>query len=134
MIMAPERHTAMTDLSVLVVDDDSDIRDLMSELLELAGYDVRTASNGLDALNTLHSAAPLPAVILLDINMPVMDGREFMVQRAKEAALEAIPVLVTSATAQRIEGAEALFRKPVDLDRLLAHVAAICTRGAARGH
>ena len=59
----------------LVVDDDPGNRMLMAQVLSLEGYAVATASNGLEALNSLPHARPF--VILLDLEMPVMDGRAF---------------------------------------------------------
>jgi two-component system alkaline phosphatase synthesis response regulator PhoP len=65
----------MAEGRVLVVDDDPDTRMLMAHLLSSEGYQVTTASNGHDALNRL--SAVTPSVILLDLEMPVIDGRGF---------------------------------------------------------
>jgi CheY-like chemotaxis protein len=62
---------------ILVVDDSAALRENLQECLELEGYHVTVATGGPDALETL-AAEPLPAVVLLDLAMPVMDGRELV--------------------------------------------------------
>jgi len=92
--------------SVLVVDDDADIREFLSAFLSFQGYEVTTAANGAEALRQLHLAKP--CVILLDLMMPVMDGVEF---RRRQRALEEgadIPVLCLSAKYDAREIASAL--------------------------
>jgi CheY-like chemotaxis protein len=92
--------------SVLVVDDDADIREFLSAFLSFQGYEVTTASNGAEALRQLHVAKP--CVILLDLMMPVMDGVEF---RRRQRALDEgadIPVLCLSAKYDAREIASAL--------------------------
>jgi CheY-like chemotaxis protein len=80
---------------VLVVDDDADSRMLMAELLTFEGYRVATASNGREALNQLSAEAP--SVILLDLEMPVMDGRSFRQRQLQmPGPLRSVPVIVCS--------------------------------------
>src|SRR5262249_1755713 len=81
---------------VLVVDDDSDIRGALCELLEDEGYRVVAASNGEEALVYLNSRER-PCVILLDLMMPVMDGWEFRRQQQKDPRWSQIPVVVITA-------------------------------------
>ena len=85
----------MAEARVLVVDDDPDSRMLRADLLSCEGYQVTTAGNGLDALNQLCTVKP--SVILLDLEMPVMDGRSFR-QRQLEMprSLRSIPVILCS--------------------------------------
>jgi CheY-like chemotaxis protein len=87
--MAPERR-------VLVVDDDPGIRRMVSLVLAGEGYDVRTAEDGRQALDLL--ASWHPAVILLDLMMPVMDGWTFLVAQQADPVLAPIPVIVMSAS------------------------------------
>lgn len=89
----------MAEGRVLVVDDDPDSRMLMADLLSSEGYQVATASNGHDALNQLCTVKP--SVILLDLEMPVMDGRSFR-QRQLEmpGPLRSVPVIVCSGSDQ----------------------------------
>ena len=82
--------------SVLIVDDDPGIRRMMSLVLAGEGYDVRTAENGRQALDLL--ASWRPAVILLDLMMPVMDGWTFLAAQQADPILASIPVIVMSAS------------------------------------
>lgn len=107
---------------VLVVEDEPDIRDSLCELLADEGYVVQTAANGREALDNLRRANRLPAVILLDLMMPVMSGSKFLEELEKEPAhLINIPVVVLTAaknigvghpTADRLD-------KPIDVGELL---------------
>src|SRR5436190_18292101 len=82
---------------VLIVDDDPDIREVLAEALEAMGFEVVTAAHGRDALMMLGRMAVLPAVILLDLMMPVLDGYGFLEERTKDAKLESIPLAVITA-------------------------------------
>jgi CheY-like chemotaxis protein len=119
--------------TVLIVEDDADTRDAIVEVLTDRDYRALEASNGADALHELRAAAPQPCVILLDMMMPVMDGKEFRnVQRVDEALRE-IPVVVLSAHADATSlvgqmQAAGFLRKPVDLVTLLQTVEQFCAR------
>ncbi|HUK65936.1 MAG TPA: response regulator [Anaeromyxobacteraceae bacterium] len=93
----PDRARGRAARSVLVVDDDRDIRETLQEVLELEGYEVTTARNGLEALARMR--AERPAIVLLDLFMPVMDGLEFRRRQLEEAELAEVPVVVVSAAA-----------------------------------
>ena len=82
---------------ILVVDDDHDIRDSLVELLEDHGYQAVGAANGVEALGVLRTTPEPPCLILLDLMMPVMDGRQFREQQVKNPAWLQIPVIVISA-------------------------------------
>jgi len=119
---------------ILVVDDDPDLRVALGEILTDAGYEVGSAADGRQALEILR-AGPKPDLILLDLMMPVMNGWQFLAQRAKEPAIAQIPVVAISAVGafvQQVEPIEAaaFLRKPVALGDLLETVARF-TRGAA---
>ena len=109
--------------SVLVVDDDPDVRVMLETYLELEGFDVLTASNGLDALQRLRDVRP--SVILLDLMMPQLSGQQFRRFLSADPRLAGIPVVVVSASptadeeSQRM-GAVACIHKPVDLDGMLS--------------
>ncbi len=84
----------MADL--LLVDDDGDIVEALAELLRLEGHEVRTARNGAEGLQALH-AAPLPDVVVLDVDMPVMGGPAMAHQMLlHDAGEEKIPVTLVS--------------------------------------
>jgi CheY-like chemotaxis protein len=111
--------------SVLVVDDDPDLRDTVADALEYDGIDVKVAENGRVALDMLLAGAR-PHVILLDLMMPEMDGWTFRAEQQKHPAIASIPVVVFSAygmpdTAQRM-GAQAYLKKPPRLDELLTTI------------
>lgn len=108
---------------VLVIDDEPQVRATVSEALELEGYDVAQATNGMEALALL--ATHEPEVIILDLWMPVMDGWAF--RRAQLASHPHIPVVVLSAldlSSERLQElrANALIGKPFDLDVLYGAV------------
>lgn len=113
---------------VLVVDDDDAVREALEAVLEDAGYTVRSAANGRDALQLLRATDWPPAVILLDLMMPVMSGWEFRAEQQRDPALAPIPVVVLSADrdvkakAATVDAGDYLL-KPVDIDLLVATVA-----------
>ena len=80
-------------IKVLVVEDEPTLRDVAQRVLTLQGFQVRTASNGIDALQTL--AQYVPNVILLDVLMPVMDGREFL-RNLDTSKLPETKIIITS--------------------------------------
>lgn len=113
---------------VLVVDDDPDLLDVTRFVLESEGFGVETAKHGQEALDLL-SAGRLPALVLLDLMMPVMNGWVFLEELAKIPSLRAIPVVVlTAAEPKQVPGAVEILRKPIDLG-LLVEVVERHTRG-----
>jgi len=111
-------------LHILVIDDDSAVRDAVRGLLASESYEVNLAIDGRDALSRLQ-AGPRPDVILSDLMMPVMNGLQFIREIREHAQWRSIPVVVFSASAidgawnARAIGAFAVLMKPVDVDRLL---------------
>src|SRR4051812_17985311 len=83
---------------VLLVDDDDAIREALTEILVCEGFSVHPAQNGKEALDWLQRHGG-PCVVLLDLMMPVMDGRTFLGIRSADPSLSKIPVLVVSADA-----------------------------------
>jgi two-component system chemotaxis response regulator CheY len=106
--------------AILVVDDDPAIRTTVSEILELEGYPVTTASNGMEALEAVERDNP--SLVLLDMRMPVLDGWGFA--RALRQRGMMMPILVMTAAqsartwAEEI-GAQGYLAKPFDLAELL---------------
>ncbi len=113
---------------LLLVEDDVDLRSAMADALSDHGYDVLEASNGKEALSIAHTLGP--ALILLDLMMPVMDGWTFLRRRAENIGLSSIPVVVLSAQRDEdfpADGGVLLFmRKPPDMTSLLAIIDRIC--------
>ena len=108
---------------VLIVDDDPDIRDAMEELLSDRGFSVLRASNGADALRLLRTLETPPAIILLDIMMPVMDGYAFLEERRKDPSLSRVPVAVITAgqgvDLARLGGPMPVLYKPISVPELM---------------
>jgi CheY-like chemotaxis protein len=118
-------------MTVLVVDDDPGIRDLLTELLEDEGYQVVSAANGLEAINHLHRGTEHPCVILLDLMMPVMNGWQFRTTQQQDPGLATIPVVVLSARNDIQQqasfiNAAAHIMKPINLMSLLNTVNRYC--------
>lgn len=119
--------------SIMVVEDDFFIRDMLVELLEDEGYTVTSAANGREAMLQLRASGELPGLILLDLMMPVMDGREFRQEQQHDVLLQAVPVVVLTASSDS-EPLPASFEpaaylpKPINLKGLLDTVAAFCSQ------
>jgi CheY-like chemotaxis protein len=109
--------------SILIVDDDPDIRDSLSDILSEEGYRVSGARNGREALDYLQTETR-PSLILLDMMMPEMDGWRFRLEQQKLPDLASIPVVILSAHGNVRDAALALgaadyLRKPLKIDSLL---------------
>ncbi|MBA3458399.1 MAG: response regulator [Deltaproteobacteria bacterium] len=89
----------MSEPSILIVDDDVNTRELLREILERRGYKSITCENGEQALSELEHI-PAPSVILLDLDMPVMNGYEFRVAQRERVEISSVPVVVMSAGRQ----------------------------------
>ena len=115
---------------IIIVDDDRETREMLKMALELEGYEVAQAANGLRLISTLH--VDRPDLILLDVMMSWIDGFELCRAVKKNDEFRDIPVIFISAkkTAQDIRtglaaGAVDYFSKPIDMERLLARIAAL---------
>lgn len=115
-------------VSILVVEDNWDIREALRQALEVEGYEVYTAENGKIGLEKLRTV-PRPCLILLDLMMPVMNGLDFLEVLQTNDLLATIPVGVVTAygdLAAQARGAAGFIKKPVDLEALLSFVARYC--------
>ncbi|HEX7942996.1 MAG TPA: response regulator [Gemmatimonadaceae bacterium] len=120
---AGDRNAVDTSRFILIVDDDPDLLDVTSFVIENEGMAVETASNGEEALALLR-AGRIPGLVLLDLMMPVMNGWEFLEEVAKDPSLKAVPVVVlTAAECGQVPGAMEVLNKPMDLMALLRVVA-----------
>ncbi len=110
--------------TVLVIDDDAPVREVLRRFLAQAGYDVNVAENGAAALQLVHSSAP-PDVIVLDLMMPVMSGFEVLSALRVHPDWSNIPVVVLTATmgysADHLQ-ADALLVKPFEMPMLEAAI------------
>lgn len=115
---------------VLIVEDDTDLRQALSQILSDEGYRVDGAEHGLHALEQLRHGRR-PSLILLDLTMPVMNGWQFRDVQRQDPELAGIPVVVISAGANLSEqiaplGIQDYIRKPIQLGQLLATVQRYC--------
>jgi CheY-like chemotaxis protein len=110
--------------TVLIVEDDTDTRDTLAELLNKDGREIVTAGDGQEAFERL-SDVPRPCLILLDLAMPRMDGWEFLRRQSNDPSIANIPTIVLSGTVLPA-GAKHQLAKPIDVERLLALVAQYC--------
>ena len=108
---------------ILIVEDDSDLREALSEVLRDEGYAVAMAADGREALDHLRRESR-PSLILLDLTMPVMNGWQFRDEQRRDPDLSEIPVVVLSASDRLAEkmgplGVTDYVRKPIELGQLL---------------
>jgi DNA-binding response OmpR family regulator len=125
--------TAETDLGkILIIEDNRDSRDILSKLLRMSGYDVVSASDGETGYST--AVDQEPDLIITDINMPRMDGIEFVKRVRMDVALAKTPVLVVTAFGSNVAreaieaGADASAEKPFDFDKFLVTVQGLISR------
>ena len=112
-------------MDVLLVDDDDEIRELVSELLADEGYRVREAIHGREAMDMLEASGHgLPSLILLDLMMPVMNGMQVLDELAASERLRHIPVIVTTAAPDKAVGRPiaSVIEKPYAITALLDEI------------
>ena len=117
----------MGSFTILLVEDDFDVREALAETLRDEGYAVECAVDGVQALDYLRGGGR-PGLILLDLMMPRMSGSEFRMVQKVDPELCDLPVVLLSADGSMEEKARALqtdgaIRKPIDLDELLSTIA-----------
>jgi CheY-like chemotaxis protein len=130
---APRKHSPAKN-RILIVDNEIDVRDLLGGLLHERGYDVSFAGDGSEALSLLRSEA-VPDLIILDLNMPVMDGWKFRTIQKDDPTLGVIPVLAISAdTSPKAAAisAQGYLRKPFGSQELVAAVERVLAENAER--
>ncbi len=119
----------MKNYRVLIVDDDSDVRDLVRGMLEPEGFEVVEAVDGRDAL--AQASAALPNLILLDLMMPVMNGSQFLAATGALPKLSQVPVIIVTASDDETPQSERILgvlNKPFNITHLVAVVRAACRR------
>lgn len=112
---------------ILVVEDQNEIRELIDRLLQRKGFEVVTAENGEQAVEAARDKKP--ALIIMDLEMPVLDGWEATKRIKADPATAGIPVLALTAhttsgdrDAEYAAGADAFLTKPIDFERLFARI------------
>lgn len=127
----------MTRRSVLIVDDDVDIREILAETLGEFGFEVTTACNGFEAMTAVRCMKVRPAVILLDLMMPIMDGYGFLEQRRADPALASIPIAIVTAghgvDSGRLDDDLPILRKPFDVPQLISVLETLSAAGNQPG-
>jgi CheY-like chemotaxis protein len=119
--------------AILVVEYDLALRETLEQVLHRAGFAPVSAPSGAEGLNLLRCGVPAK-VILLDLQMPIADGWEFRCEQRRDPKLSHIPVIVTSASNERLPPGlvpDAVLRKPIDLDQLIACVRTLCEPAVA---
>jgi CheY-like chemotaxis protein len=107
------------DSKILVIDDNQDVLSAMSFFLEMKGFSIRTAHDGLEGLDGMRADDHI-SLVLLDLWMPVMDGWEFLRHRANDPRIAKIPVIVISAVSpDSIDSVQAVLQKPVHPEKLM---------------
>lgn len=121
--------------NVLIVEDDPDVRDMLTTLLTTEGFHAVAAEDGLEALHLLrtvrHRAPEVPCLVLLDLKMPRLSGNEFRRAQLGDPIVAAVPVAVMSGAVDAQQraatlGAVATLTKPIDFDELLTVVRRYC--------
>lgn len=131
--LGAERLVAAEGPAIVLVDDDTDTRELLAELLEDEGYTVTTAKNGADALSKLTESS-MPRLIILDLNMPELDGPDFAHRLLMQPTFGRVPVLVVSGSPTgrqqaALMGADAFMEKPLQLAELLEQISFLLGQG-----
>ena len=116
----------MGEFTILLVEDDFDVREALAETLRDEGYAVECAADGAQALDYLRGGGR-PGLILLDLMMPRMSGSEFRMAQKVDPQLSDLPVVLISADGRMEEKARSLqthgaIKKPIDLEELLSTV------------
>ena len=128
-------------MRVLVVDDGADIRLLIKRVLSLAGHDVEQASSGPEALALLGTEPPraeLPSVVILDVQMPDMDGWDTLRAIRSTSHTAELPVILCTVKGRAEDvalgwrlGCDGYLNKPFGIDELIDEVDAVTRRGRA---
>jgi CheY-like chemotaxis protein len=105
--------------TVLIVDDDADSREVLAQVLQTQGYHAYQAENGQKALDWIKTVPLPPELILLDLDMPVMGGREFLSRLPLLPGATPTVIVITGQDPRVVPGAAAVLRKPVSLSQLL---------------
>lgn len=118
------------DKKILIIEDDAEIRETLTEILQMEGYAVHSVKNGQEGIDYLRTSSP-PALILLDYMMPVMNGGQFRTVQKEDPKLSKIPVVVLSADSSVFQksdvvGVHGFLRKPIELERLLSMIKVYC--------
>jgi len=116
-------------MKVLIVDDEPSVRESLQEFFESEGFEVATAGDGREALDQL-AGDELPAAVILDLFMPVLNGNDVYEAMQKDARLAKVPVVIATSDPSRAPEGAVILKKPLVLDRLLEVVKLATSRTA----
>jgi CheY-like chemotaxis protein len=118
--MAADSDPIIQRRTIMVIDDEPDSRTVIADLLQLNGYAVTQAGNGSDALAQLKLGSPAPSLILLDVAMPILDGKGFMRRARSRSWLAHVPIVLMAEEDQPAPaGTVAVLKKPIAGNTLL---------------
>ena len=114
--------------TILVIEDDKSVQDMLKDVLEIEGFNIVTASDGAEGIEKLKGLRGQSCVILLDLMMPGTNGWQFLDFQRSDPELSSNPVIVCSAYSESAKSVRpnAVVMKPVRLDTLLETVNAFC--------
>ena len=119
-MVSPEKHSDRP--TILIAEDDVELRDIVAGILESSGYDVVAADDGAQALAYLQSAPQPPAAVLLDLMMPVTNGWDCVDMLKSDDRLSWIPIVIMSESDEVPIGTDLFLKKPFRVDELLATI------------
>lgn len=111
---------------VLVVEDEDDTREALRELLEMRGFNVRTAADGQQALDAIDAAESPICIVLLDLFMPRVDGWTVYETLQTRGKLPSLRVVITTSAPHRAPAGAAVMTKPLDLPKLFDLLQSCC--------
>jgi CheY-like chemotaxis protein len=112
--------------TLLIVEDEEDLREMLRDALERRGFHVATAANGQEALALMPQIEHL-CLVLLDLFMPEMNGWDFFDAMKARKEFEHVPVIITTSAPNRAPvGATRVMQKPLSLDRVVSTVQEFC--------
>jgi DNA-binding response OmpR family regulator len=122
-------------MRILVVDDNPDLRLLIGQVLSLGGHEVLGAAGGMQALAILEGTSPVPAAVILDVQMPGLDGWETLRAIRQEPATADVPVVMCTVKGTATDavtgwqlGCDGYVTKPFEIGELLDEVSAVMER------
>jgi DNA-binding response OmpR family regulator len=112
--------------TIFIVEDEPDVLESLREAFEYEGYDVVTAADGAVALQKLREAPASPRAAILDVLMPGLDGGALYAAMQGDPGLAGVSVIFCTSAPSRAPAGPLILKKPVDLNRLLSAVNALC--------
>jgi CheY-like chemotaxis protein len=112
--------------TIFIVDDEPDVLESLREAFEYEGYDVVTAADGAVALEKLREAPVPPVAAILDVFMPGVDGGALYAAVRGDPRLAGVSVIFCTSAPSRAPAGPVTLKKPIDLNRLLSVVRALC--------